>query len=167
MFGKNLALNEQTMNIIEEIGRHLPGGFFIYKAEGDEDLLYANEATIKIFGCDDLEDFKNHTGYTFKGMLHPDDYQMVSESVTDQIRKSDQGLDHVEYRIIRKDGSERWIDDYGHFVETQKYGGLYYVFISDITQKHEQVIEEAKIVEEQLLNEKIKREQQYMKLDMQ
>ena len=45
MFGKNLALNEQTMNIIEEIGRHLPGGFFIYKAEGDEDLLYANEAT--------------------------------------------------------------------------------------------------------------------------
>ncbi len=160
MFGKNLALNEQTMNIIEEIGRHLPGGFFIYKAEGDEDLLYANEATIKIFGCDDLEDFKNHTGYTFKGMLHPDDYQMVSESVTDQIRKSDQGLDHVEYRIIRKDGSERWIDDHGHFVETQKYGGLYYVFISDITQKHEQVIEEAKIVEEQLLNEKIKREQQ-------
>ena len=35
MFGRNFVLNEQTMNIIREIGRHMPGGFFIYKAEGD------------------------------------------------------------------------------------------------------------------------------------
>ena len=160
MFRKNLALNEQTMTIIEEIGRHMPGGFFIYKAEGNEELLYANDATIKIFGCENLEDFKSHTGFTFQGMLHPDDYLKVSESVIDQIRKSDQSLDHVEYRIIRKDGSVRWIDDYGHYVETEKYGGLYYVFISDITQKHDQVIEEAKIVEQKLLKEKTRREQQ-------
>ena len=160
MFGKNLELNEQTMNTIEEIGRHMPGGFFIYKAEGNEELLYANEATIKIFGCNDLEDFKSLTGYTFKGMLHPDDYLKVSESVIDQIRKSDESLDHVEYRIIRKDGSVRWIDDYGHYTETQNYGGIYYVFISDITEKHEQVIEEAKIAEEKLLKEKVRREQQ-------
>jgi PAS domain S-box-containing protein len=160
MFGKNLELNEQTMNTIEEIGRHMPGGFFIYRAEGNEELLYANEATIKIFGCNDLEDFKSLTGYTFKGMLHPDDYLKVSESVIDQIRKSDESLDHVEYRIIRKDGSVRWIDDYGHYTETQNYGGIYYVFISDITEKHEQVIEEAKIAEEKLLKEKVRREQQ-------
>ncbi|MCR4591329.1 MAG: hypothetical protein K5668_10980 [Lachnospiraceae bacterium] len=43
----------------------------------------------------------------------------------------------MEYRIIRKDGSVCWVDDYGHYTETQAYGGVYYVFISDITKKRE------------------------------
>ena len=137
MFGKHFNLNEETMHIVEEIGRHMPGGFFIYKAEAPEELLYVNNTVIKMFGCDDLEDFKKLTGYTFKGMLHPDDYKSVSASVTDQIRKSDEKLDYVEYRIIRKDGEVRWVDDYGHYTETEFYGGIYYVFISDITEKHE------------------------------
>ncbi len=130
MFGKNFVLNEHTMSIIEEIGRHMPGGFFIYRAEGDEELIYANDATISLFGCDDLDDFKEHTGYTFKGMLHPDDYATVTDSVNNQIRTSSENMDHVEYRIIRKDGSVRWIDDYGHYTETDNYGGIYYVFIN-------------------------------------
>ena len=137
MFGKNFTLNEEMMNTVEELGRHMPGGFFIYRAEGNEELLYANEETIRIFGCDSLDDFKELTGYTFKGMLHPDDYAAVSDSVEEQIRKSDENLDHVEYRIIRKDGAVRWIDDYGHYTYTQNYGGIYYVFISDITEMHE------------------------------
>ena len=35
-------LNDATIPMIEEIGRHMPGGFFIYKAEAPEELLYAN-----------------------------------------------------------------------------------------------------------------------------
>ena len=51
-------MNDETMHIVVEIGRHMPGGFFIYKAEGNEELLYANHAVINIFGCNDLEDFQ-------------------------------------------------------------------------------------------------------------
>ena len=32
MFGKRFQLNEETIPVVEEIGRHMPGGFFIYKA---------------------------------------------------------------------------------------------------------------------------------------
>ena len=149
MFGKNFEINEETMHIVEEIGRHMPGGFFIYKAEGNEELLYANHEVINIFGCDDLEDFKKLTGYTFKGMLHPEDYAKVSESVVDQIRKSEDKLDYVEYRIIRKDGSIRWVDDYGHYTDTESYGGIYYVFVSDVTEKHEQAVISAQRKEEE------------------
>ncbi len=39
MFGRNFVLNDQTMSFIEAIGQHMPGGFFIYKAEGDEELI--------------------------------------------------------------------------------------------------------------------------------
>ncbi len=80
----------------------MPGGFFIYKAEAPEELIYANHAVFDIFGCDDLEDFKALTGFTFRGMLHPEDYQAISESIQTQILHNEDNLDYVEYRIIRK-----------------------------------------------------------------
>lgn len=135
MFGKRFEMNEHTMPVIEEIGRHMPGGFFIYRAGGDEEILYANHATVRMFGCDDIEDFKKLTGNSFKGMLHPDDYRKITDSIDEQIASNDDGMDYVEYRIVRKDGSVRWVDDYGHYTETEAYGGIYYVFISDITDK--------------------------------
>ena len=144
MFGKRFQLNEETIPVVEEIGRHMPGGFFIYKAEQPEELLYANHAVLDIFGCANLEEFKELTGYTFKGMLHPEDYRAVSDSIVEQIAKSEERLDYVEYRIIRKDGAVRWVDDFGHYTETEAYGGIYYVFISDITAKRRRRIEEAK-----------------------
>ena len=149
MFGENFLLNEETLPLIEAIGKHMPGGFFIYKAEQPEELLYANRAVFDIFGCKNLEEFKELTGYTFKGMLHPEDYKAISDSIVEQIEKSEENFDYVEYRIIRKDGAVRWVDDYGHFSETETYGGIYYVFISDITEKRERLAEEARKKEEE------------------
>ena len=158
MFGKNFELNEQTMIIIKEIGRHMPGGFYIYKAEGDEEIIYINDAAISLFGCSDYDEFKAHTGNTFKGMLHPEDYEKVTSSVNDQIRANNTNIDHVEYRIIRKDGAVRWIDDYGHYTETDNYGGIYYVFIADITENHD--MNERNNLKERLISEQVRREQQ-------
>ena len=135
MTKKNLELNEQKLSVIKEIGSHMPGGFFIYQAEAPEKLIYANKAVFDIFGCKDLEDFKDYTGYTFKGMVHPDDYRKICDSIANQINSSESGMDFLEYRIIRKDGAVRWVDDYGHYAETKAYGGIYVVFISDITEK--------------------------------
>ena len=135
MTNNTFELNEQTLSVIEEIGGHMPGGFFIYQAETPEKLLYVNKAAINIFGCADLEDFKELTGYTFKGMVHPDDYQRISDSIVQQIGTNKDQMDYTEYRIIRKNGDVRWVDDYGHYAETKSYGGIYVVFISDITEK--------------------------------
>ena len=135
MTNNTFELNEQTLSVIEEIGGHMPGGFFIYQAEAPENLLYVNRAVFSIFGCADLEDFKELTGYTFKGMVHPDDYQRISDSIVQQIGTNKDQMDYTEYRIIRKDGAVRWVDDYGHYTETKSYGGIYVVFISDITEK--------------------------------
>ncbi|MBR2578065.1 MAG: PAS domain-containing protein, partial [Erysipelotrichaceae bacterium] len=135
MKGRKLELNEETLTIIEEIGRHMPGGFFIYKAEEPEELIYVNKAVLDIYGCDSLDEFKNLTGYTFKGMVYPDDYDRISSSIIHQINTSDEQMDYAEYRIIRKDGAVCWVDDYGHYAHTNAYGGVYVVFISDITDK--------------------------------
>ena len=142
MANKVFQMNDQTAFMIRELGGHMPGGFFIYKAEEPEELLYANKPVFDIYGCDDLEDFKKLTGYTFRGMVHPEDYRRISDSVAEQIDASDDNMDYVEYRIIRKDGAVRRVDDYGHYLETDAYGGVYTVFISDITEKHERIVSE-------------------------
>ncbi|MBP5592533.1 response regulator [bacterium] len=171
---QNFELNDQTIQLAEKIGRHMPGGFFIYKAGGNEELLYANQATLNIFGCKDLEEFKALTGWTFKGMVYPEDYIEIIKSIDVQIEESSENLDYVEYRIVRKDGSIRWVDDYGHYTETKAYGGVYYVFISDITEKRaqkeltlkqaltaakQQEVEKRTVLQDKLLEEQRTREQ--------
>ncbi len=131
---RSFNLDANTLATIENLGDHFPGGFFIYEAAAPERLLYANDIVFEIFGCKDLEEFKELTGYTFKGMLHPDDYEANTQSIEQQIAGSHNKMDHVIYRIIRKDGEVRWIDDYGHYAVTEEHGGVYYVFISDITE---------------------------------
>ena len=148
MFGKHFELNAESMSIVENIGSYMPGGFFIYEASGDQKLLYANEAVLDIYGCSSIEEFKELTGYAFKGMVHPDDLDQVNGSIDEQIETSSGKIDHVEYRIIRRDGEVRWIDDYGHYTESENYGGIYYVFISDITEKHEADEKDRKALEE-------------------
>ena len=138
MAGKRFELTEDTLSVIEEIGGHMPGGFFMYKAEEPEELIYANKPVFDIYGCADLEEFRSLTGFTFKGMVHPDDYDRISVSIVQQIDASDDHMDYAEYRIIRRDGKIHWVDDYGHYCETKAYGGIYVVFISDITEKREQ-----------------------------
>ena len=136
---KLFALNEQTMSVVEELGGHMPGGFFIYRAEEPHELIYANKPVFDIYGCRDLEDFKRLTGYTFRGMVHPEDYAVTESAILEQFDTSEEHMDYVEYRIIRKDGAVRWVEDYGHYAPTEEYGGIFTVFISDVTEKHERI----------------------------
>ncbi len=53
-----LVLSEQTFPIIEQITAGMPGGFFIYHADGDEKPIYANRVLFRIYGCEGLEEFQ-------------------------------------------------------------------------------------------------------------
>ena len=130
---KKFELNDETLSFIEEIGGHMPGGFFIYRAEGTEELVYANGAVHRLFGCTGEAEFRELTGNTFRGMVHPEDYGRISAEIIRQIGETEEQLDCAEYRIIRRDGQVRWVEDYGHYAQTRNYGGVYVVFISDIT----------------------------------
>ena len=131
-------LNKLNIPFVDEFCDQMPGGYFVYRASGDERLLYANEAVFEIFGCSNEAEFRELTGYTFRGMVYPDDYFDISDSILHQIAENKRHYDYVEYRIRRKDGSVVWVNDYVRYVEDEKYGGVYYVFISDITRKREE-----------------------------
>ena len=109
--------------------------FFIYRAMKDEDILYVNPAVMELYGCESMMEFMDLVGHSLRGMVHPEDLNRVEWEIEEQIRESDENMDYVQYRIIRRDGEVRWVEDYGH-LETSKWGEehrLFYVFLKDIT----------------------------------
>ncbi len=151
--------NLQTANAVIRFMDEMPGGFLIYRADGEEEIIYANRALLRMFQCDSLQEFLDMTGCSFRGLVYPEDLEEVEQSIWEQISASRYDLDYVEYRITRKDGSIRWIEDFGHFVHTEESGDIFYVFLSDATEKRERRMEErAKLVWEKRQNEqKIKK----------
>ncbi len=150
----------QFIQQIRKLTDEMPGGFFIYRADGQEEIIYANHALIRMFGCETIKEFRELTGNSFQGVVHPDDLDQVEKSIWEQIAHSQYDLDYVEYRIIRKDGTIRWIEDYGHFLQIDGVGDFFYVFSRDATEKKERmlrerdsILSEKKLAEEKLQNQ--------------
>ena len=120
------------LKMTDGISECLPGGVFVYHADEMEELITFNSEVMKIFGCDTAEEFRTLTGNSFKGMVHPDDLVLVERNISSQIQKEND-TDYIEYRIICRDGSEKYVRDYGRFVHTKEYGDVYFVFIHDVT----------------------------------
>ena len=106
---------------------------FVYDARGEEKIFYADETVIQIFGCLNYTDFYNFVGGSFKTMVHPDDIERVENEIEKQIHDSEDNIDRVKYRIIRKDGEIRMIDDIGRKMFTENGRSVFYVCIADIT----------------------------------
>lgn len=146
--------NIQTAYEIIQFMDEMPGGFLIYHADHDEKIIYANKALLRIFQCNTLKEFRELTGNSFKGIVYFEDLEIVEDSIKEQIAESHYDLDYVEYRIVRKDGKIRWIEDYGHFLHSKSVGDVFYVFIGDATQKkRRQLVEKAAYINERKQNE--------------
>ncbi len=128
------AADKRKQRLAESLAS-MSDGFFIYQAEGIEKILYANPKVLEIYGCETIFEFRELVNSSFRGMVHPDDLERIEWEIKDQIRHSENNMDFIQYRIIRKDGEIRWIDDCGHLelASTGAGGALFYVFISDIT----------------------------------
>lgn len=101
------------------VPNNLPGGFFIYEAEGDEKILFAENNIVELFGCRSFEEFKEYTGGTFSGMVHPDDIQKVQTQIKAQTIFGEKRHDYVRYRIITKKGDVKYIEDFGHLLHSE------------------------------------------------
>ena len=148
---------------INDIMQGIPGGLFIYRAGGNEELIYANNTMLDLFKCDTMEEFQELTGNSFRGIVHPDDLERVEAFIEHQIANDLQSLDYVEYRIIRKDGSVCWVEDFGHLVHDETEGDIFYVFISDITERIKKLDRE-RTIQRELIDAASSRERQHMKM---
>ena len=76
------------------------------------------------------------TGGTFKGIVHPDDYEEVEKSIKKQI-EADNGTfrDYINFRIITKTGKVKNILDNGHLTEHKFFGKVFYVVMVDMDER--------------------------------
>lgn len=110
----------------------LPGGFFVYNAEGNEEILFADQNVINLFECESIEELREYTGNSFSGMVHPDDVEKIQNDITSQTFNSEKKHDYVRYRILTKKGSTRYVEDFGHLLHGAGGKKFFYVFIVDV-----------------------------------
>lgn len=110
----------------------LPGGFFVYEADRDEQILFADPNVIRLYGCDTFEDFLSYVGGCFRGMVHPDDVIGISNQIQAQTVLGDNRHDYVRYRIITKQGDVKYVEDFGHILHWLNGKSFFYVFIIDV-----------------------------------
>lgn len=125
------CVSGEMLQKVDEVSEYLPGGFFIYKADEGEEIITFNSEILKLYECSTKEEFAELTGNSFRGMVHPEDLKCVEKAISEQIEKEND-LDYVEYRIVCKNGKEKFVRDYGRFVHTELYGDVYYVFLNEI-----------------------------------
>lgn len=126
---------ERRQQRMAESLANMSDAFLIYRAAENERILYANPVLMDLFGCTSMDELMELVGHSFRGIVHPEDLDRVEWEIRNQIQGSEKNMDYVKYRIIRKDGQIRWVDDCGH-LENSRWGEehrLFYVFIRDIT----------------------------------
>ena len=151
MRGEQFGLHSQETEAAKKIGPFMPGGFFLYRTDEPGELLCVNDALCRIFGCDSEADFRALTGFALNGMVHPDDSAAVF---------SQSGIDGAEFRIIRKDGTVRWVCLYGSDACTPAESGIRCAFLADVTEKRIRQEQAQQIaLKEKLQDEQNRREQ--------
>ena len=122
--------------IYQNVLEAMPGGMFIYRADRDEEVVYANSHLLDFFECKTMEEFVELTGGKFATMIHPDDMKSTKNEIAAQILAGTDHFDHISYRIITRTGKIRSIEDYGRRVEIPGVGIFYYVFVVDYDVKY-------------------------------
>ncbi len=82
------------------LAEHAPIGIFISDPDGQ--LLYSNPAALELVGVD-FEELRRQSWFE---RVHPDDHEALRQR-REAARESGRFL--AEYRIVRKDGSIRWV----------------------------------------------------------
>ncbi len=108
-------------NSLQLSSESIPGGFVRYFADGNEEIIHANQYVIDLFECNDFKEFLDLTQGSFRHFVCKDDLVAVENSIWGQVG-SRQNLDHVYHRIQTKTGKLVTVVDYGRLVDESEYG---------------------------------------------
>jgi PAS domain S-box-containing protein len=128
---------------------NIPGAVYRCACDGDWTMQWLSDEIEEISGYP-ARDFIGNRVRTFASIEHPDDHDYVARSVMESV---DTGRPFaLEYRIVRRDGSVRWVLERG---QTQQSGdGRWWLdgAIFDITARRaaEQALREREVIEAQL-----------------
>lgn len=114
---------------------NMPG--VTYRCLPDEHwtMLYISGQADSVSGYS-AEELIGNARISYADLIHPDDAPSLDEAIASSKARAEGW--HLEYRIFHKDGSLRWVEERGNWVEGDaQYPQIMEGFIVDITREHE------------------------------
>lgn len=139
----------QSEEQFRQVAENVEAVFWMYVVDHPQEILYISPAYEEIWGrsCESLY----HNSRSWLEAVHPEDYDRINLALA----QKDIGAFNEEYRILRPDGSMRWVRDRA-FPVTNADGQIYRVvgIAQDITESKqaEVVLQESREQLEQLLD---------------
>jgi PAS domain S-box-containing protein len=95
-----LAKSEKRFRALIE---NMTDGLALYSA--DSSVQYSSPSSLRMFGYKE----EDVTGFSVFNLMHPDDRDWLRGKLAELIAKPRVSL-HLEYRVLHRDGSYRWVD---------------------------------------------------------
>ena len=122
---------EKSYNIINRS----PAVAFLWKNEEGWPVEFVSDNVQEVFGYT-VEEFKSGK-IAYAEIVHPDDLERVSGEVATYSEEKDrEEFTHIPYRIVTKDGKEKWLDDRTYMQRDEKGMVTHYQgIVLDITER--------------------------------
>ncbi|HEY9710529.1 MAG TPA: PAS domain S-box protein, partial [Oculatellaceae cyanobacterium] len=150
MEASNRAAVEKALRESEERFRslvaHIPGVVYRCAYDADRTMEFISDVIEEISGYR-ASDFLDNRVRTFAGLIDPQDLARVQQVVAKSVAQRQPYV--LEYRIIRKDGSVRWVYDKGQGVFAADGNLIWLDGVLFDTTEYRQTQEELRVSEEQ------------------
>lgn len=104
----------------------MPGGAFICRAHGNNEILFVNEKLIEFYECDDLDEFMEFTGGRFAGIANETRIGVIKKDVLMQIEEAGSNSGYVFFNIRTKKDNRRRVVSHWELVRDEINGDLVY-----------------------------------------
>ena len=138
----NRALDSADIYAENSVPTGVSGGFFIYDVSGEKGICYADKNVIRLFGCRDIAELREHTGNTFSGMVHPDDRENVENAIKEYNVDVRKPRHYIRYRIVTRQGDTRYVEDFGRRLHAADGRVYCYVFIAGLESTGDQSLKQ-------------------------
>ena len=129
----------EVENLYQELLCHIPGAIYRCTCDPERQIAYISDAIEQISGYDSTE-FINQTISSLASIIHWEDREKITQTIGNSIAiKQDYNM---EYRIVRADGTTRWIYDRGQTTFNEK-GNIIWLdgIIFDFTERKQVELE--------------------------
>ena len=102
------------------------GGAIIYRAEGGHELLYANDDMVRLFECENLDDFMDFVDGSFEGIVNETSFSIVQNEMIIRRDFGNRNFGYVFFKVKTKKGNVRHVVTHWTYVNDAQEGGLFY-----------------------------------------
>ncbi|MGM9905554.1 diguanylate cyclase domain-containing protein [Lactobacillus sp.] len=115
---------------LREVADNLPVSFFICQAEGEREILFANQSLLDMLGFKGFADLIAFTAGKLLGLIYPSDRALLDLVAGEDARRVPDRPRCLSCRLLTKDGGCEKVFSKTRLVEDARYGKVFYITLS-------------------------------------